>query len=141
MGLFSLIGSALGPLVKVIDDVHTSTEEKLELKLALTAVQNELAAAALDYEKSLNDAKASIIIAEAQSESWITRSWRPITMLTFVVLIVLIATGLMDTDALAAVPDELWQLLQIGIGGFLVARSAEKIIKPALFASKAKDET
>ncbi|MEW5890749.1 MAG: 3TM-type holin [Pseudomonadota bacterium] len=41
-----------------------------------------LGQALVELEKS-----ASVVVAEAQSESWITRSWRPITMLTFVGLI------------------------------------------------------
>ena len=140
MGLFSFLGGALKPLGKIIDSVHTSSEEKLQLKLALTTVQNELSTAALDYEQELNKAKASIIVAEAQSQSWITRSWRPITMLTFVVLIVLISTGLMDVDALRAVPDRLWTLMQIGIGGYIGGRTAEKIIPGAIAAMKKRDE-
>ena len=35
----------------------------------------------------LVERQADIIQSEAQSESWLTRNWRPLTMLTFVALI------------------------------------------------------
>jgi hypothetical protein len=58
-------------------------------------------------------------------------------MLMFGTLIVMIATGTMDVDALSRVPDRLWQLMQIGIGGYIVGRSAEKIV-PQVFNNKEK---
>jgi len=64
-------------------------------------------------------------MAEAQGGSWLQRSWRPITMLTFLVLVV--------TDALGLLPfrlaGEAWTLLQLGLGGYVVGRSGEKIMK------------
>ncbi len=72
---------------------------------------------------------ASVITAEAQSESWITRSWRPITMLTFVGLI---AAHWMGYTAPNISPDEiasLMDIVKIGLGGYMVSRGAEKSIK------------
>lgn len=140
MGIFSIIGSALKPLVKLVDDVHTSTEEKLELKAVLDKIANDLAVAGMEHDRALAEAQASIIIAEAKSGSWITRSWRPLMMMMFGVLIMLIATGLMDVEALAAVPDKLWNLISIGLGGYIVGRSAEKTIPKILEAQKKKQE-
>jgi hypothetical protein len=59
-------------------------------------------------------------------------------MLEFGTLIVMIATGLMDVDALTRVPERLWSLMQIGIGGYIVGRSAEKIV-PQVFNNKKKE--
>lgn len=140
MGILSILGSVVKPLFGMVDDLHTSDEEKGQLKIALETLHNTIATEALKYEAAIAEYKASVIIAEAKSESWITRSWRPLTMLTFVVLIVMIATGLMDTDALAAVPGQLWTLLTIGIGGYMGGRSAEKIVPGILVALKKKDE-
>ena len=78
----------------------------------------------MDYEKQLLEAKASIITAEATGASWLQRNWRPITMLTFLILVVFDTFG-MTTFRLA---EEAWTLLQIGLGGYVVGRSAEKII-------------
>ncbi len=140
MSFLGFLGGALKPLIGMVDDFHLSGEEKGQMKIALETLHNKMASEGLKYEAAIAEYKSSIIIAEAKSESWITRSWRPITMLTFVVLIVLISTGLMDTDALAAVPAQLWTLLTIGIGGYMGGRSAEKIVPGIVTALKKKEE-
>lgn len=75
------------------------------------------------------EAAASVITAEATSESWLTRSWRPITMLTFVALV---AAHWLGYTAPNISPDEIAALLdivKIGLGGYMVSRGAEKSIK------------
>ena len=56
------------------------------------------------------------------------RNWRPITMLTFFILVVCDSFGLLTFR----LSDEAWMLLQIVLGGYVVGWSAEKII-PGLF--------
>ena len=46
----------------------------------------------------------------------------------------------MDVEALAAVPDKLWNLIMIGIGGYITSRGAEKTIPKILVALKKKEE-
>ena len=135
MGILSVLSGVLKPAFGLVDKLHTSDAERLEFKVALSQIEADLKRVGYDYDKELAAARASIIIAETQSGSWLARNWRPITMLMFGTLIVLIATGLMDVDALARVPDQLWRLLQIGIGGYIVGRSAEKIV-PQVFNKK-----
>jgi len=75
------------------------------------------------------EAAASVITAEATSESWLTRTWRPITMLTFVGLV---AAHWLGYTAPNISPDEIAALLdivKIGLGGYMVSRGAEKSIK------------
>jgi hypothetical protein len=88
----------------------------------------------LEYEQRLLESRASIITAEAKGDSFLQRSWRPITMLTFLALTV--------GDSLGWLPNPLapqaWTLLQLGLGGYVVGRSGEKITK-AIGAMKAKD--
>ncbi len=140
MGLLGLLPGFLKPLVGLVDTLHTSAGEKLELKAVLDKIANDLAIAGLEHDQALAEAQASIIIAEAKSESWITRSWRPLMMLMFGCLIFLIATGLMDVLALRAVPDKLWNLISLGLGGYIVGRSAEKTIPKILAAQKKKQD-
>lgn len=73
-------------------------------------------------------AQASIVTAEAASESWLASSWRPITMLTFTALIVArwlgwSAPGITEAEVL-----KLWDIVQLGLGGYVVGRSVEKIV-------------
>lgn len=88
----------------------------------------------LDNDSKSLELAATIITAEAKSEHWLTSTWRPITMLTFTGLIVLRWLGL-TVDIPAEIEQELWQVIQLGIGGYVLGRSGEKI---ATAMSKAK---
>ena len=125
MNIINLISGIFEPAAKLIDSVHTSTEEKLAIKNKLVTIQNEMTAKIIDYETRLLESQTSIINSEAQGESWMQRNWRPITMLTFLVLVVCDSFGLL-AFRLAA---EAWVLLQIGLGGYVVGRTAEKVTK------------
>ena len=122
MNWFGLVGSIFKPAAELIDNLHTSDEERLKIKQAMFELQIEAFNKAEAYESELLKAKSTIITAEAQSQSWIARNWRPITMLTFLVLVVGDSFGLLATP----LADEAWTLLQIGLGGYVVGRSAEK---------------
>lgn len=124
MGIFSFVSSIFKPAADLVDNLTTTEEEKLELKRKLTEVENEFQSKVLDYETKLMEAQSSVIRAEATSQSWITRNWRPITMLTFLVLVVCDSFGLLAFR----LADQAWTLLQIGLGGYVVGRSAEKIV-------------
>jgi hypothetical protein len=123
MNWFSLVGSIFKPAAELIDNLHTSDHEKLQIKQAMFELQIEAFNKAEEYETKLLDAKKTIITAEAQSQSWIARNWRPITMLTFLFLVVLDSLGLLPFR----LAGEAWTLLQIGLGGYVVGRSAEKV--------------
>ena len=73
------------------------------------------------------NAQVRVIVAEAQSGSWLTRSWRPITMLVFLWLIVSYWYGWHAADLTPALVDQLFQIIKIGLGGYVIGRSAEKV--------------
>lgn len=123
MSLLSIVSKLFEPAAELIDAVHTSTAEKLEAKAKLLALKAQFLEQALDYETKQLEAKTAIILAEVNSDSWITANWRPLTMLTFLALVVLDQTGMLAFR----LADEAWTLLQIGLGGYVVGRSAEKI--------------
>ncbi len=77
----------------------------------------------MDYERQLLESKTKIITAEAQGQSVLQRTWRPITMLTFLVLVVCDSFGWLANP----LADQAWTLLQIGLGGYVTGRSLEKI--------------
>lgn len=118
-----LLTGLVEPVTRLIDDMHTSEEERLAVKAKLFELQTGLTTRIMDYEARLLEARTQVITAEAQGHSWIQRSWRPITMLTFLALVVA------DTFGLTAfrLADEAWTLLQIGLGGYVIGRSAEKL--------------
>ena len=71
--------------------------------------------------------QTEIIVAEAKG-NFIQRSWRPILMLSFgfIVIYVKFAAPLFGLP-IPELEIEFWELLKIGIGGYVVGRSAEKI--------------
>lgn len=123
MSFLSILGDIAKPVTDLIDNLHTSDEEEAQIKAAVFQTQTNLASQVLQYEKQLLDSQKSIIVAEAQGGSWLQRSWRPITMLTFLVLVVCDSFGLLAFR----LADEAWTLLQIGLGGYVAGRSLEKI--------------
>ena len=124
MNILSFIGEIFKPAAKLIDDLHTSDEEKLTLKNKLAVIQNQMHSKIIDYETKLLASQTSIITAEANGQSWIQRNWRPITMLTFLALVVCDSFGWL-ANPLAS---EAWTLLQIGLGGYVAGRSVEKVM-------------
>jgi len=134
MGILSFLGGIIDPIFKGIDSLSTSDEEKGAIKIELVKLENaiksemlELEGKRMELEGQLIQAKSAVIIAETKSQSWITRNWRPIVMLTFATEIVLISTGKMDVASLQAIPEQMWSLLTLGIGGYMTLRSVEKI--------------
>ena len=123
MNLFSFIGQIFEPAAKLIDAVHTSTEEKLQLKNTLVTIQNEMHVKVLEYETKILESKTAIITAEANGQSWMQRNWRPVTMLTFLALVACDSFGWL-ANPLAS---EAWTLLQIGLGGYVASRGIEKV--------------
>ena len=89
----------------------------------MAALQNEALALALALERERLAAQAAIVSAEAGGASWLQRNWRPITMLSFLGLVVADAFGMLAFR----LADQAWLLLQIGLGGYVVGRSVEKI--------------
>ena len=114
----------LGGIIDRIFD-RDQDRKKAKAKAEELYIQGEL-----DNIKAELDARAKVIAAEAAG-GWLASSWRPITMLTFVVLIVVDA--LLQPYGISLIADEVqaefYRLVQIGLGGYVVGRSAEKSIK------------
>ena len=135
MSVLSFIGGIFEPAVKLVDELHTSEEEKLDMRRRLQSIENEFMSKVLDYETKLMDSQASIIKAEATGQSWLQRNWRPITMLTFLILVVCDSFGILAFR----LSNEAWVLLQIGLGGYVAGRSAEKITGQVMRVRASRD--
>lgn len=115
--LVPLIGSVASILEKVLPDPKLQEEAKLKmLQMAQNGELQELTS------------RAEVVKTEAASEHWLAATWRPILMLTFGSLIVarwlgFAAPGLSEAEVL-----KLWDIVELGIGGYVVGRSVEKIV-------------
>jgi len=127
-----LIDFSLGDIGKAFKDIRAAITGKEVLD---PNKQLELLQKVSEIESEYMKARSQIIEAEAKSEHWITSAWRPITMLVFVAIIannyVLVpyfqAFGLQIPTL--QLTDQMWELLKIGIGGYIVGRSAEKVVR------------
>jgi hypothetical protein len=77
-------------------------------------------------------AQTGVISAEAASSNKLTSSWRPMLMYTFMAII---ANNYILAPYLQAmfhfglqlqIPPDMWELLKLGVGGYVVGRSVEK---------------
>jgi len=113
-----------GGLVKeignVIDKLFTTEEERLKAK-------NEIFKVLQEQQLELQKLQTEIIVTEAKG-NWLQRSWRPILMLAFgfIVIYVKFIAPLFSLP-IPPLEDEFWNLLQLGIGGYVVGRSVEKV--------------
>lgn len=128
--LIPVLGPILGDVVKRVLPEDKDKAQEIERELQMQLMMNSA---------NVEKAAADIILAEAKSESWIASSWRPILMLVITAIVawnfllaplielgVTLATG--DQIPLQIdLPGELWTLLTVGVGGYTVGRSAEKV--------------
>ena len=97
------------------------------------AAAQELRLAMLEHEQTAQQVARDLVVAEAKSEHWVTSAWRPIVMLMFAVMIAnnyIIAPyldAIFNTSIMFDLPDQAWSLLSVGLGGYVVGRSAEKV--------------
>lgn len=124
--LIPVIGGLVGKIIdRAIPDKEQAAKAKLEM---MSLIQTE-------GLKEL-EAKKSIITAEARSDGVLARNWRPAIMVIFGLIIAnnylvvpwLHAFGI-DAAPLLDLPPQMWTMLQIGLGGYVVGRSAEKVAK------------
>jgi hypothetical protein len=128
MGTPDLIGSLLNLGGKVLDRVIPDPAARAEANLKLLTLAQNGELAHLAAETEITKAAADIIKTEAASENFITSSWRPILMLVFGALIVARWLGWSAPNLSQDEVLKLWDIVQLGLGGYVIGRSAEKVI-------------
>ena len=129
----------IGPIAKVVekgldivDDLVPDKDLAEKLKTEIKSKIMELVHTELIV--TIN-AQKDIILGEVQGQSWFQRNWRPVLMLTIVAIVAnnyLLYPYLSLFWAQAPVlelPDHLYSLMKIGVGGYIVGRSAEKTVQ------------
>jgi hypothetical protein len=130
--------AAADPLTAVLNIGNSIIERIWEDPAKQTDAKLKLLSMAQAGELQIISDQSAVIQAETKSDSKLTQAWRPITMLCFVAIIVnnYIIYPYLSLFWHAApqlpLPADLWELLKIGIGGYVVGRSAEKITGPIL---------
>lgn len=118
MNLLPVISSIVNIVGEFIPDKDKAQE--LKAKITLEVLQNR--------SKELENA-VSVINTEANGHSWLQRNWRPLVMLTFAGLVVAHWLGFTSPNLSEAQILGLLDIVQVGIGGYVLGRSGEKIMK------------
>lgn len=130
IGMIKEASAAVKTIGGVVDDLHLSKEEKLNFHTLLSQLMVRLH----ELVTAVTAMQAKIITAEAQSDSWLAKNWRPIAMLTFLYIVIhtIILVPLFNlpsvSQAVKDVPAKIWDLLTYGLGGYVIGRSVEKTI-------------
>jgi hypothetical protein len=118
-GLGKTVDQVLG---RFFEDKDQAAQAAHELRLGM-----------LEHDETAQQVARDVVVAEAQSDHWLTSAWRPITMLVFVAIVAnnYILAPYIDlffgSGLQLDVPAPMWDLIKIGLGGYVVGRSAEKV--------------
>lgn len=113
---------------KLIDRIFPDPQQRAQAQLELLKMEQSGEIARMTEQ-------SKVIVAEAQSESWLARNWRPLAMMNFIIIIFnnyILAQWLKTFGfpvVIMDIPPKMWDLLEIGLGGYIFMRSAEKAIK------------
>lgn len=134
----SLVASALGTSSSP-DAVNAAIAADPASAAKILQVQTEhqeaLVKMQTDYQTNLDTQRSDVIQAEAKSDSWMASNWRPILMLTFTAIVAMnwlilpVVSWFGPHLVPLVLPPDMWDLLKIGVGGYIVGRSGEKITK------------
>ena len=111
---------------EVVDRLTLPAREKRQLEADLLQVFAE-------WERAWVEAQSAVLVEEAKG-SWLQRSWRPLVMLVFAVIVLV---GTFTSLPILDETSRFWDLLEIGLGGYVVGRGGEKIAG-AIFKLKTK---
>jgi len=118
----ALIPALMSIVTKVVDKAVPDTNAAAKLKA-------EMSTAMLAEGRAELESAMKIVMAEANGESWLQRNWRPILMLWFAGLVGAHWLGFTPPNLPTDVVNNLLDIVQVGVGGYIVGRSAEKTVK------------
>lgn len=117
---------------KILEKLIPDPQARAEQQFRLFELQQRGALDEIQADVQIILARAGIIKAEAESQSWLTSNWRPILMLTFGALIVARWLGFAAPNISEEETLKLWDIVQLGLGGYVIGRSVEQIAKTAV---------
>lgn len=121
--MINLIASALGVVGQGIKGFFGVKESQVQsVGKAIDAVKH-----LSSDDATTKQAAASVIVAEAQSGYWLAAAWRPLLMVIFASLIIARWFGYMPPNMTETEVFKLYDLMELGIGGYIGGRTLEKI--------------
>ena len=100
----------------------------LAAQVQLANLTNQGNMAILQADQAFATAQAQVIAGE-EKEGWLAANWRPILMLVFTTIV---ANNYLFAPWFHApvlqLPPDMWDLMKLGVTGYVVGRSAEKLL-------------
>lgn len=122
-GLFSLLGNGISAFAGLKQAQGQIISESLKVvnDMNATAQARDLAA-------------ARVLVAEAQSSSWLTRTWRPLFMVTFMAMLLSYWFGyvpdvILTNKEMPPILREIFDIIKLGIMGYIPSRGLENIVE------------
>ena len=109
-----MIKNLVGEIGSIIGSLSISSREKKEL-------ETEVVQTVYRYVDELAAGQADIVKSETQG-NWLQRSWRPLMMLSFAFIVLL---GTVIEIPFLSGDSKFWNLIEIGLGGYVIGRSLE----------------
>ena len=133
---------AVAPLAKILFNTVDKAVADKDLAAKLKA---DLQTQMLQSHTQELTAAAKIIEAEAKA-GWFASSWRPLLMYVLIFILVWnyvlgpVILFLFKATITIELPGDVWTLLQIGLGGYVVGRSAESVARTIANKPQPKDQ-
>jgi hypothetical protein len=116
----------------VLDLVDQGIEDKDRAAVLKAELSKAFETGDLARFTAMVEAQSKIVLGEIQGGSWLQRNWRPLLM---VVIVAIIANNYLlfpylslftDKVTVLELPEKLYSLMTVGVGGYIVGRSTEK---------------
>jgi hypothetical protein len=109
-------GNIIKDVGNIVDNLVTTDAERIQLKDKLSTTLNSQLLELAEMQKE--------VIVTEMGGNWLQRSWRPLIMLSFGAIVCIGAfrhIEYLDNES------KFWDLLELGLGGYVIGRSVEKV--------------
>jgi len=125
MSIFSSIANFISgifkPAAELVDDLHTSDEEKLQLRNKFAEIQASMNTKMIDYQMKVTELENAVRLAELKSHHWLAANWRPLSAILLVVNAVVMSYLKIE------IPQALETLTNVFVPGYGGFRMVEKV--------------
>lgn len=130
--IFKFLDDLIKPVTTLVDDLSTSDEERLKIKKELFNIESQTQQKLMELQLESQRLQLELLKNENQYGNWLQKSWRPISMFVFLLLLIAYSFGYVSN-----LPTWVGHLFEIGFGSYIIGRSGEKIL-PNILNIKAK---
>lgn len=137
--MWSFIPALITGVSSIAKSFFGLQESKIETMQKVVETINSSNMSAAEREKAV----ASVIASEASSGYWMSATWRPMLMLILSLLVVAYCFGWTTPNLTTQLPEssmiaQLFELLKIGVMGYMPLRTVDKVVEAVTRANVLK---